>query len=107
MKRFAVILVGILSTTPVFADTNAGSQTITLLGGVAGDLSDATLDNAHFRHDRMADGGGMLAGQSIYFIRNSPTIGVGFDIAGTRLSDHDSDDILLGYQTTSHYHTQT
>jgi hypothetical protein len=95
MKRPCMMMALIAALGAVaHADFTPGSQTAAIFGGFGGSNTQYSYQPGT---DRPVSGGGAAFGaQYLYYVRNSPAIAVGFDLASSMNGTRTDDDLLAG-----------
>jgi opacity protein-like surface antigen len=110
MKRLAMLLSGLLMAPALaHADFKQGSQTLSVEIGAGGSSKEFAWSDvqAGARDEQVSDTGGSLGLQYVYYLKGSPAIGLGLDLIGNGLEDHDASNVFPNYDSTSHFRPGT
>jgi opacity protein-like surface antigen len=81
------------------ADFVSGSQTIAVFGGESG--SSTRYDFEPGSERRITGGGGSFGAQYLYYLKGTPAIAIGADLASSLNGNRRSGDMLAGFESTA------
>lgn len=102
LQRLGLVVIGVMGCLfPARADYTKGTTMFQIYGG--GALSGGQYRQPGVNKDEQyyADGGGVIGGQFLYFITDTPSLALGFDISHAGFDDHDSFQLLTNRYTQS------
>jgi opacity protein-like surface antigen len=101
------ILLSCLCTAATSADYTKGTTMFQIYGGGAGLGGHYNQPGVSRDEQDLADGGGLIGGQFLYFFHDSPCLAAGFDISHASFDDFNSYQLLTNRFTSSSANTTT
>lgn len=98
MKLFKLLIFLALLAGSAQAEFTAGSQTISVFGGFGG--SNTNFDFQPGNKEPVTGYGGAFGGQYFYYLRGTPAIALGIDVASSLNGNGRRDDLLTGLNST-------
>jgi opacity protein-like surface antigen len=98
MKPFKLLILLVLLAGTARADFTAGSQTISVFGGFGG--SNTNFDYQPGNRESVTGSGSAFGAQYFYYLRGTPSIALGIDVASSLNGNGRSDDLLTGLNST-------
>jgi len=96
-----VLALGSLPLGKAFADYAKGTTMFQIYGGGAGLGGHYNQPGMNRDEQDLADGGGLIGGQFLYFFHDNPCLAAGFDISHASFDDFNSSQLLANRLTTS------